>query len=168
MDMQANRTIRRATEHDTQTVMHLIDSGRKIMVASGNMHQWDDNHPSKIQIENDIANGDSYLLLENGKPIATWAFIRGPEPTYAIIYNGKWLNSRAYHVIHRVASLPGCHGVMRDLLEWCFSMDGNIRIDTHRDNAVMRHCLAKYGFTYCGIIHLQNGDERLAYQKTSK
>ena len=117
----------------------------------------------------DIAdNGDSYLLLENGKPIATWAFIRGPEPTYAIIYNGKWLNRRAYHVIHRVASMPGCHGVMRDLLEWCFSMDGNIRIDTHRDNAVMRHCLAKYGFTYCGIIHLQNGDERLAYQKTSK
>lgn len=148
--------------------MHLIDSGRKIMVASGNMHQWDDNHPSKIQIENDIANGDSYLLLENGKPIATWAFIRGPEPTYAIIYNGKWINRRAYHVIHRVASLPGCHGVMRDLLEWCFSMDGNIRIDTHRDNAVMRHSLAKYGFTYCGIIHLQNGDERLAYQKTSK
>jgi len=24
----------------------------------------------------------------------------------------------------------------------------------------------KYGFTYCGIIFLLNGDERLAYQRT--
>jgi len=30
----------------------------------------------------------------------------------------------------------------------------------------MQHCIEKYGFTYCGIIYLSNGDERLAYQKT--
>ena len=162
--MIAKRTIRRATVNDVQEVLHLIDSGRKIMIASGNTHQWDDNHPSRGQISKDIANDDSYLLLEDGKPIATWAFIKGPEPTYAVIYNGAWLDDGPYHVIHRVASLPHYHGVMKDLLDWCFSKDGNIRIDTHKDNAIMRHCLTKYGFTYCGIIHLQNGDERLAYQ----
>ncbi len=164
--MIANRTIRRATVNDIQEVLHLIDSGRKIMIASGNTHQWDDNHPSRGQIAKDIANGDSYLLLEDGKPIATWAFAKGPEPTYAVIYNGAWLDDRPYHVIHRVASLPHYHGVIKDLLDWCFSKDGNIRIDTHKDNAIMRHCLTKCGFTYCGIIHLQNGDERLAYQKS--
>ena len=163
--MIAKRTIRRATVNDIQAVLHLIDSGRKIMIASGNTHQWDDNHPSRGQIAKDIASGSSYLLLEDGKPIATWAFVKGPEPTYAVIYNGAWLDDGPYHVIHRVASLPHYHGVMKELLDWCFSKDGNIRIDTHKDNSVMRHCLTKYGFTYCGIIHLQNGDERLAFQK---
>lgn len=164
--MTENRTIRKATSLDIHTVLRLIDSGRKIMTASGNRHQWNANHPSREQIENDIAHGDSYLLLEDDKPIATWAFVNGPDPTYTIIYNGKWLNRKPYHVIHRVASLPHYHGVLKDLLDWCFSKDVNICIDTHRDNSIMQHCLIKYGFTYCGIIHLANGDERLAYQKS--
>ena len=29
----------------------------------------------------------------------------------------------------------------------------------------MQHNIEKHGFTYCGIIHLANDDERLAYQK---
>ena len=37
--------------------------------------------------------------------------------------------------------------------------------DTHRDNTIMQHLITKHGFTYCGIILLANGDERLAYQK---
>ena len=62
------------------------------MIASGNTHQWDDNNPSRGQIAKDIANDDSYLLLENGKPIATWAFVNSPEQTYAAIYERLWLN----------------------------------------------------------------------------
>ena len=30
----------------------------------------------------------------------------------------------------------------------------------------MQHNILKHGFTYCGIIYLLSGDERLAYQKT--
>ena len=29
----------------------------------------------------------------------------------------------------------------------------------------MQHNIEKHGFTYCGIINLGNGDERLAYRK---
>lgn len=161
------RSIRKAKTCDVKTVLRLIDCGRNTMIASGNTHQWDANHPSRKQIEEDIANSDSYLLFENDKPIATWSFINGPEPTYAVIYEGSWLNMGPYHVIHRVASLPQYHSVMKDLLDWCFLKVHNIRIDTHRDNTIMQHCLTKYGFTYCGIIHLQNGDKRLAYQKSA-
>jgi len=45
--------------------------------------------------------------------------------------------------------------------------EANIRIDTHKDNRIMQHNIEKHGFTYCGIIYLANGDERLAYQKLS-
>ena len=30
---------------------------------------------------------------------------------------------------------------------------------------MMQHNILKYGFTYCGIIYLASGDERLAYQR---
>lgn len=29
----------------------------------------------------------------------------------------------------------------------------------------MRHCIEKYGFAYCGVIHLLDGSPRLAFQK---
>lgn len=29
----------------------------------------------------------------------------------------------------------------------------------------MQHNIAKHGFSYCGIIYLASGDERLAYQR---
>ena len=40
----------------------------------------------------------------------------------------------------------------------------SIRIDTHRDNSVMRNALLREGYRYCGIIRCWNGSERLAYQ----
>lgn len=165
--MKANRKIRKSTKADLQTVISLIDSGRKTMIANGNAHQWDAKHPSDEQMERDIANGCNYLVEENGKPIATFTFMPSPEPTYSKIYEGQWMDDMPYHVIHRVAGLPRHGGILYDILEWCFTQASNIRIDTHKDNKVMRHCLEKCGFTYCGIIHLANGDERLAYQKTA-
>ena len=116
-------------------------------------------------MKNDISKGNSYLLLDAGKPVACFAFVPGPDPTYARIDGGEWLSDGPYHVIHRLAKLPGAWGVFNAVMDWCFAHDRNIRIDTHRDNAIMRHCIEKYGFSYCGIIYLENGDERLAYQR---
>ena len=93
-------------------------------------------------------------------------WVDGSEPTYSKIYDGKWIDdSLAYHVIHRIASYPEAHGVFKEIMDFCFTHDINIRIDTHKDNLIMQHNIAKHGFTYCGIIYLPSGDERLAYQK---
>ena len=54
------------------------------------------------------------------------------------------------------------------MIDFCFARDANIRIDTHRDNTIMQHNLQKHGFTYCGIIFLASGDERLAYQRIAQ
>jgi hypothetical protein len=160
------RLVRKAIATDLPVVFKLIESGRKIMRESGNPNQWGKNHPSTAQLQKDIEDGHSYLLMDRDKAIATFAFIPGPDVTYAKIYDGAWIDTaKPYYVIHRVASLPDYHGVMKDILDYCFSITDNIRIDTHRDNKPMQHCLVKYGFHYCGIIHLLDGDERLAYQK---
>ena len=103
--------------------------------------------------------------MELERIVGYFAYIASPEPTYAKIYDGAWLEERSpYHVIHRIGSYPEVHGVFRAIMDWCFSRDGNIRIDTHRDNRIMQHNILKYGFTYCGIIYLLSGDDRLAYQ----
>ena len=41
----------------------------------------------------------------------------------------------------------------------------SIRVDTHEDNIGMQKLLEKCGFEKCGIIHLENGDPRVAYEK---
>ena len=97
----------------------------------------------------------------------SWHILPSPEPTYATIYDGKWVDdTRQYHVVHRIASMPDAHGVFKSIMDFGFKQECNIRIDTHRDNHIMQHVIMKYGFTYCGIIFLLNGDERLAYQRT--
>ncbi len=160
------RIIRKAIASDLPAVLELIESGRKIMRENGNPHQWGKNHLTTTQLQQDIEDGHSYLLMEGNKAVATFAFIPDPDVTYAKIYDGAWLDTdNPYYVIHRIASLPEYHGVMKDILDYCFGVTGNIRIDTHRDNKPMQHCLEKYGFQYCSIIHLMDGDERLAYQK---
>ena len=106
------------------------------------------------------------VSIEAGKIVGYFAYLQSPEPTYATIYEGKWLDDeKPYHVVHRIASYPEVRGIFSSIIDFCFSHDTNIRIDTHRDNIIMQHNLQKHGFSYCGIIYLLSGDERLAYQK---
>ena len=161
-------------------IMKVMDAARKIMRQSGNIHQWGEGYPSEDVIISDmdkhggfvIEEGDGENLSSDGeapspkKIVGYFAFLPSPEPTYSKIYNGEWLDDvKPYHVIHRIASYPDVHGIFNDIMDFCFSHDVNIRIDTHKDNRIMQHNIKKHGFTYCGIIYLASGDERLAYQK---
>ena len=166
--MTRSMIIRKATIEDLPRILELRDFARGIMRANGNYEQWPEGYPTEDAFRKDIEQGHSYVMEDAGVSIATWAFIPGPDPTYSIIYNGKWLdNELPYHVVHRIASTPDSHGVMDALLRFCFTQCNNLRIDTHRDNHIRRHLLQKHGFVYCGIIHIANGDERLAYQRTT-
>ena len=121
---------------------------------------------TSIRILMNVFPANSGEVLIDGKPVATFALIEGHDPTYARIYDGEWQNDNPHYVIHRVASMAGVHGIMRAVLNHAFTLTDTIRIDTHNDNVTMRTLLAKYGFSYCGIILLENGDPRLAFQKT--
>ena len=69
-----------------------------------------------------------------------------------------------YMVIHRIASDGKSRGILSEALRFGFGKTPSIRIDTHSNNHIMQTLLKQYGFTYCGIIYLENGDPRLAYQ----
>ena len=158
--------IRLATKDDIPDVMSIIDEARETMVANGNLTQWQQGYPSISTIEADITTSTGYVIEEEGKTVAYFAFKPSPDPTYLTIYEGAWTDEDSpYHVIHRIAGRRNTHGVFRKVLEYGFTLTDNIRIDTHRDNTIMQHLLEKNGFAYCGIIHLPSGEERLAYQK---
>lgn len=161
-----NRIIREARPTDVADIMQVMDAAKKIMRQSGNMHQWGDDYPSEAVITADMERHGGFAIEDSGKVVGYFAFLQSPEPTYDKIYDGEWIDdAQPYHVIHRIASYPDAHGIFSSTMDFCFSYDTNIRIDTHRDNRIMQHNIQKHGFTYCGIIYLLSGDERLAYQK---
>ena len=161
-------TIRKTTHEDLPVILHLRDQAREIMRSYGNVNQWPEGYPAQEKFEKDIATGCSYVMADNtGTLVGSFALIPGPDITYNVIYEGQWLNDEPYHVIHRIASTPDSHGILDALLDYCEAIDPNIRIDTHADNIIMINGLKKRGYQYCGIIHLLNGDERLAFQKKS-
>ena len=160
------RTIREARPEDMAEIMAVMDAARQIMRQSGNMHQWVAGYPSEAAIRNDMNVQGGFVVEDDGRLVGYFAFLPSPEPTYEKIYGGAWLDDeQPYHVVHRIASYPDVHGVFGSIMDFCFSRDRNLRIDTHRDNLIMQHLMTRHGFAYCGIIYLTNGDERLAYQR---
>ncbi len=145
--------------------MKLFTAAKRIMRSNGNMSQWEDGYPNEEIVRSDISKGGAHIVERDGKPVAYFALLPSPEPTYSSI-GGKWLDDTApYLVIHRIASSPESHGIFQEILEYASEVSPNLRIDTHRDNRIMRHVIEKAGFTYCGVIKLGDGSERLAYQR---
>ena len=173
MTMGIRINIRKNTVDDLDALMPIFDEARGTIAALG-IDQWQNGYPSREVILADIAKEYSYGVEMDGDVCATFALIDDGEPTYDRIYEGEWLTgeSRAYLAIHRVAIsvVKRGQGIASAIVAYAAAravMLGrrSLRIDTHRGNVVMRRMLEKNGFCYCGIIYLQNGDERVAYEK---
>ncbi|MDD3193775.1 MAG: GNAT family N-acetyltransferase [Oscillospiraceae bacterium] len=156
--------IRHTAPVDLDAVLSLYSAARRFMAENGNPNQWVNGYPGLEQLQADMAAGGSYVCVDNKKIVGTFFFAVGEEPNYRRI-DGSWLNDRPYGVVHRITAAPGTQGVATFCLGWCFAQCGNIRIDTHRDNIPMQKALAKNGYRPCGVIYLENGDERIAFQK---
>ena len=157
--------IRKTTEADLSRIGEIYENAKQFMRKSGNPNQWNKGTPNIETARTDMERGISYVVEENGNVVATFMFSLDGEPTYAKIYEGEWSNDAPYGVIHRIAVAEPGKGIIGFCIDECFKRCQNLRIDTHRDNIPMQKALLKRGFRYCGIIYLEDGDERLAYQK---
>lgn len=159
--------IRKAQPTDMPRITAIYEAAREFMRHSGNPTQWGENHPSTQLLEGNIRHGDLYICADEEEIAAVFYFRLGNDPTYEKIYQGQWLNDRPYGVIHHIAVAVHGKGVAGFCFDYALSRCPNLKIDTHEDNLPMQRCLAKNGFTRCGIIHIRNGEPRIAYQKTS-
>ena len=161
--------IRKAFIQDIEVIMRIYEEARAFMRSIGNGSQWGDRFPLRETIVANIENGDLYVCVEGQDEteeiLGVFYFKQEIEPTYWKIEGGYWLNDEPYGVVHRIAGARKAKGIGSFCLDWCEKQSANIRIDTHRNNSVMLKVLEKAGYTYCGIIHVSDGSERLAFQK---
>ena len=163
--------IRPATAADLPALRPVFEAAKGIMRADGNAEQWSaPGFPPDDLLLRDIARGGGFVV-ESVIPseakesiVAYFALLPSPEPTYDVI-DGAWLTDGPYGVIHRMASYPEVHGIFSAVIDYGASHYEHLRIDTHRDNRIMQHLIEMHGFTYCGIIWLEDGTERLAYER---
>ncbi len=154
--------IRKAEKNDAKEAERIFKSARLFMRQNGNHTQWNGVYPSAEDVYADAENGVGYVMSEDGKIFAYFAFIIGEDPTYTYI-EGEWPSSDTYGTIHRIAS-DGTHkGVMQLCVDYCRTICPHIRIDTHEKNQTMRNTLSRLGFSYCGTIYIEDGTPRMAF-----
>lgn len=157
--------IRKATSGDLDVIDEIYKHARKFMFDNGNPDQWVNGYPQSSLIEQDIENEKCYVCTIGQRVEAVFAYVEGEDPTYARIFNGEWKNNKPYGTIHRLASSGNVKGIANFCFNWCFEKCGNLRADTHDDNKIMQHLFEKNGFLYCGLIFVENGSARRAYQR---
>ena len=156
-------TIRKATPRDLPRIREIYEMARQFMRKNGNHSQWGKGDEPEALIEEDICQGNLYVL-EEADIHAVFSFIIGEDPTYLEIEEGNWKSEEPYAAVHRVASDGTVQGVFGHVMDYCSAQVPHIRIDTHTDNKVMQHVLEKYGFVSCGIVHVPDGSPRIAYE----
>lgn len=159
-------TIRKATPCDLDEILRVYATAREYMRQSGNPTQWGTNKPQRSLLEDDIRKGELFVGENvDGHICFVFAFILGEDPTYSYIEDGSWLSDKPYGTIHRIASDGTASGVVKAATEFCTKTTSNLRIDTHENNKTMQHVLDKLGFKRCGIIYIDDGTPRIAYQR---
>ena len=154
--------IRQAATEDMDSILCIYARARDFMTASGNPTQWKDGYPGQELLTEDIRKGELYVVENKERICGVFFFHIGEDPTYGYMENGTWRSNDPYGTIHRIAS-DGSGGIFPVCLEFCRSKIHHIRIDTHHDNKSMRHVVEKHGFSRRGIIYVQDGSLRIAY-----
>lgn len=169
--------IRNAQIDELDRIMEIYAHARAFMAETGNPKQWGaTNWPPRELIVQDIAQGKCYVCCvgavgsdshaERIVGVFYYDFGDDIDDTYRNIENGAWQSDAPYGVVHRIASDGSVKGVGTFCIGWAFAQCGYLRIDTHGDNLVMQHLLAKLGFVQCGVIYVEeDNDPRLAYEK---
>ena len=156
--------IRKAKISDLSQIISIYAYAREIMRTTGNETQWKNTYPTNDIISSDIENGYLRILFDEEGIQGVFAFLPDGDPVYDCI-DGAWINEKPHAAVHRVASAGKKRGLLPLCMSYCFSLSDNIKIDTHENNKIMQHQLEKLGFVRCGIVTLENGETRIAYQR---
>ena len=164
--------IRKSELKDTERVVEIYELAKAGMRDMG-INQWQDGYPNAETFAADINKDISVVMEKDGEVVGTAAAYIGHEPTYDEIFEGEWLtDNKIYGIIHRIAVDPTKRGagVASSAMSYVYEMCKekgitSMRCDTHKDNKIMQHTLEKNGYRYCGVIYLENGDPRVAYEK---
>lgn len=168
---------RLATAEDIPAIMKIVEQAQRFLLDNG-VDQWTNGYPDEAEFLRDMEKGGCYVACENGAIAGVATLLLEPEPAYPKIEQGKWLTAddALYGVVHRsaVSSDFRGRGVFKSFMAFfeqlCREKGAvSLRVDTHRDNAVMRSALLKLGYSYCGRVEIKYkpgyGAMWVAYEK---
>ena len=77
--------IRHTTTADIPRLKEIFAIARRFMAEAGNPNQWTEGYPSEELLQEDIDSGDSYVIVNGDRIVATFVLRGGADPTYDII-----------------------------------------------------------------------------------
>lgn len=168
-----NIMLKKANSTEIEEIMSVIKDGKEFLKQHG-INQWQHGSPGWGDVENDIKQETSYVYELDGKIVGT-AMLNTYDADYEK-YPTLWTKCNKYLVIHRLSikkeyrSQGVGHKFMNDII--LFAKENSveyIRIDTHKDNVIMRKYLSKNNFKELGKIKLSmknslDDKERIAYE----
>lgn len=132
--------------------------------------QWQDGYPNQTVIQNDIDNGNGYVLMDGSIIIGYTAIIFNDEPAYEDL-KGTWLTNGDFAVVHRLAISDTYigKGLAQKIMHFTeeVAIQNNIfsiKVDTNFDNIPMLKIFEKLDYTYCGEVFFR-GSPRKAFEK---
>lgn len=168
-------TVLKVQMEDYERAVEIMEDGIRMLKEAGSS-QWQDGHPNKGLIKENIEKGKLRGVYVDHRlaMIASFSYI--PDPSYKEIFSGQWLTKEdKYLTIHTLAVGKDYHGLK--LSSFLFGQAEkeakehsliSLRADTYKLNKIMQHIFLGLGFKECGTIYLvgQTGDnDRLAYEK---
>lgn len=163
--------IRKAKENDLPAIMEIIHQAQRTMKQDG-FQQWTEGYPGEEILSKDIEKQSCYLLTDQEEIVAVGTLYMENDPNYRIIEEGNWKTEEPYGTVHRLAVAEGRRqqglaGILYDRLEKICREKGmrGMRVDTHRDNKKMQSWIRKQGFRLCGVIYVEDGTKRDAFEK---
>lgn len=162
----------RLTKTEDLPAIEELYSEAKAALRAMNINQWQTgDYPNALDADEDRKLGCGYVFEEDGEVLGVASITFGHEPTYDHI-DGAWAaEPEVYGFLHRIAIAgrakgKGVAGLFFDELKRQ-AKERNIavlRADTHEKNLPMQRVLQKAGFEYRGIIMVEDGSPRYAYE----
>ena len=163
--------MRIATFNDLDKIYKIIEKAKDSLKNDG-VDQWQKGSPDRGLLARQISRNRAYVYEKDGQVIAYAYLSEDYEPTYASVRNMmKGENSITVHTFC-IDSDFGKQGIATKFFVQIldFARDEKrdaIEIDTHQNNFRMRGLIEKMGFSYMGIIYVNdNGTPmpRIAYE----
>ena len=168
--------LRKATKADLPAILEIIDAAKAYLKEQG-INQWQAGYSTNQDIEKDIEQKISYVLMVDGEIAATAALWPDRDVNYDDMLEGSWRGNPedTYMSIHRIAMSSKFRGqrLSEKMMSGLFTISSELgynelRIDTHPKNKGMQKVIANNGFEYRGIIDFNDENEvdttRFAYQ----
>ena len=169
---------RKAVIDDLPSVMAITQDARDVLKKRG-IDQWQGIYPTQDDFIPNIENGECYIAFHGDEAVGFFCLVKGIDPYYGSITDGKWTEGLEYCSFHRLAVKAAYRGsgiseyIFKCADEVCRSYGLRcIRADTHKKNKAVQRLLKDSGYKYRGNVTVgtESGHDhaRQAYEKILK